>query len=81
MISCGSINFWGKVDKSDEDSTTLEVFSKEHVLRAWAKVGVVPMTRACLKDPNVCHEITMVMVKQRLWIHWLKTMLPGEGEF
>jgi hypothetical protein len=40
----GLLIFGGKVDESDKDSTTLEAFSKEHVLRAWAKVGVVPMT-------------------------------------
>ena len=59
----GLLIFGGKVDESDEDSPALrncymEAFSKEHVLRAWAKVGVVPMTRACLKDPKVRHEIT-----------------------
>jgi hypothetical protein len=59
----GLLIFGGKIDESDEDSPILrncymEAFSKEHVLRAWAKVGDVPMTRACLKDPNVRHEIT-----------------------
>ncbi|GFH50559.1 hypothetical protein CTEN210_07035 [Chaetoceros tenuissimus] len=28
-------------------------FSKERNLQAWAKVGAVPLTRACLQDPSV----------------------------
>ena len=32
-------------------------FSREQCVKAWAKVGAAPMTRACLKDAKVRHEL------------------------
>jgi hypothetical protein len=34
-----------------------EGFSKEQCLKAWAKVGAAPATRACLKDPKVARQL------------------------
>lgn len=74
----------GKADDDVSMKPFTKIFTREKILRSWAKVGFVPFTRNCLNDKKVRHELGQAHVNddienlQRIYID-LVTAAEDQG--
>ena len=61
ILSLGFEDLATIVDGTDNDDVSMKPFTKtftrDKILRTWAKIGFVPFTRNCLNDKKVRHEL------------------------
>ena len=56
----GLVVFWqidDETKKLDPKNAFQEIFLRNSCLKAWAKIGAAPLTRACLSNTQVCRTI------------------------
>ena len=70
ILSLGFDDLATIVNGNENDELTMKPFdksfTKEKILKAWAKIGFVPFNRNCVFDKKVRHELGQVNVNQDL---------------
>jgi hypothetical protein len=56
-LQCITQDFPKKKSRIEVEDAFAKAFSVERNLAVWAKVGTVPLTRACLSDKKVAHQV------------------------
>ena len=70
ILSLGFDDLATIVDGKDDDALSMKpftkTFTKEKILKAWAKIGLMPFTRKCVHDKKVRHELGQGIANQGL---------------